>query len=301
MNNKEKCEIIKDLLPNYVDNLISEETKKFIESHLKECKECNKTYENMKKHIEKENQNLKKEVKYAKKYNRKIKILLFIIFFILLTIFSLTFVRNAIIINSLSKKAKQYENCDNYHMTWSTYSKDETTIFEVFYKNGKYLEKIYNFNYEENSLYNYDLSNKVMFYYGGDNKLVTYNENQKIIIYDEIDEDNFQKNSPLPPASMTHITMYTENPIQFILSCFTNQISLEKCNGIRCYRLKRYFDDTGALYVDKNTGISVRGESGVISNNNYRDTFSDVSYELNTVNDEDVKMPSTEGYILEKR
>ncbi|MGN0605072.1 MAG: zf-HC2 domain-containing protein [Oscillospiraceae bacterium] len=35
-----KCEIIKDLLPAYSDGVCSEETKKAIDEHLKECNEC---------------------------------------------------------------------------------------------------------------------------------------------------------------------------------------------------------------------------------------------------------------------
>lgn len=32
--------ILRDLASNYIDNLISEETNKLIEEHLKECNEC---------------------------------------------------------------------------------------------------------------------------------------------------------------------------------------------------------------------------------------------------------------------
>ena len=38
---KEKCEIVQDLLLNYVDGVLSNSSKKLVENHLKECKECN--------------------------------------------------------------------------------------------------------------------------------------------------------------------------------------------------------------------------------------------------------------------
>ena len=38
--NKKECDIIKDLLPSYVDNICSEASKEWIEAHLSECKEC---------------------------------------------------------------------------------------------------------------------------------------------------------------------------------------------------------------------------------------------------------------------
>ncbi len=47
MKNKE-CDIIKDLLPSYVDNICSEASKEWIEAHLAECEECHKAAEAMK-------------------------------------------------------------------------------------------------------------------------------------------------------------------------------------------------------------------------------------------------------------
>ena len=35
------CEIVKDLLPLYVDEMVSDVSKKSIESHLENCTECN--------------------------------------------------------------------------------------------------------------------------------------------------------------------------------------------------------------------------------------------------------------------
>lgn len=38
---KVSCNIIKDLLPSYLEDICSEDTKKFVNSHLKECEDCN--------------------------------------------------------------------------------------------------------------------------------------------------------------------------------------------------------------------------------------------------------------------
>ena len=38
--NKFDCEIIKDLLPLYADNVCSEKSTKCVEEHLQECAEC---------------------------------------------------------------------------------------------------------------------------------------------------------------------------------------------------------------------------------------------------------------------
>lgn len=43
-----KCYIVKDLLPSYIDELLSEETTAEVEQHLKECDDCRLDYEKMK-------------------------------------------------------------------------------------------------------------------------------------------------------------------------------------------------------------------------------------------------------------
>ncbi len=51
-----KCNIIKDLLPLYKENLLSDESKKFVEDHLKSCSECENL---LKDQIEIESKNTK--------------------------------------------------------------------------------------------------------------------------------------------------------------------------------------------------------------------------------------------------
>lgn len=75
MNVKENCNIIKDLLPNYIENLTCGETNQFIEKHLRECPDCKQIFENMKKDLNiNTTTNDKKVVKYFKKYKNKLKI-----------------------------------------------------------------------------------------------------------------------------------------------------------------------------------------------------------------------------------
>ena len=46
-----KCKIICDLLPMYIDEVCSDETKEVVEEHLKTCSECRREYEQMKAEI----------------------------------------------------------------------------------------------------------------------------------------------------------------------------------------------------------------------------------------------------------
>lgn len=67
-----KCEIVKDLLPSYIDNLTSDESNKEIENHIRMCNECKSELDNMKKDINIETLEInKKDIKPFKKFNKK--------------------------------------------------------------------------------------------------------------------------------------------------------------------------------------------------------------------------------------
>lgn len=43
------CQVAKDLMPLYVEDLVSEESRAFVEEHMKKCSDCKRFYEQMKK------------------------------------------------------------------------------------------------------------------------------------------------------------------------------------------------------------------------------------------------------------
>ena len=45
---KKECNIVKDLLPLYLDDVCSNESKELVLNHLKNCDECQKELENLK-------------------------------------------------------------------------------------------------------------------------------------------------------------------------------------------------------------------------------------------------------------
>ena len=51
MNNKKECNIIWDLLPNYIEKLVSDDSKDFVEQHLVKCRECNEILNEMNSQI----------------------------------------------------------------------------------------------------------------------------------------------------------------------------------------------------------------------------------------------------------
>ena len=67
-----KCKIVQDILPIYIESMASEETNIFVEEHLKECKNCRKNLEEMKSELEKENfknTEIVKEIKASEAVN----------------------------------------------------------------------------------------------------------------------------------------------------------------------------------------------------------------------------------------
>jgi hypothetical protein len=74
MEQKIPCEIIKDLLPLYVDGLTSEYSSKEIDNHLQECRDCKERFDDLQTNLGSDNQNnSEKEIDYLKKINRNQK------------------------------------------------------------------------------------------------------------------------------------------------------------------------------------------------------------------------------------
>ena len=68
-----KCEIIKDLLPSYIDGLTSSESNFEIEEHMKNCPQCKEIFEQMNTEVRTENiEYNKEEIKPFKKLNKRV-------------------------------------------------------------------------------------------------------------------------------------------------------------------------------------------------------------------------------------
>lgn len=72
-----KCYIVRDLFPNYIENLTSEETNQEIKNHLEQCLKCRNEYGELTKSvmkIEQEDKDFnKREVNYLKKCSKIVK------------------------------------------------------------------------------------------------------------------------------------------------------------------------------------------------------------------------------------
>lgn len=87
---KQNCNIVKDLLPLYIEEICSEDSKKYVNEHLQECEECKKTCELLKKTELTNLAAVKQEINAMKKLKKSIteKILYLYLLFIIAIVIS---------------------------------------------------------------------------------------------------------------------------------------------------------------------------------------------------------------------
>lgn len=73
MNGNIDCEITRDLLPLYLDNLASSSTRRAVEAHLQDCAQCRYVYEDMKSPLSPIDGAAEREVEYLRLYHRRLK------------------------------------------------------------------------------------------------------------------------------------------------------------------------------------------------------------------------------------
>lgn len=121
---KIKCNIIKDLLPLYVEQLVSEESKVDIEEHLQECDQCRKIYQEMntpQQHIQYSREPAESFRRYVKKkktsWGVKIAVITAVIIFLIVRVLSIGGLVAFFAIHN-DKWAKIYEDTDVSHYSW---------------------------------------------------------------------------------------------------------------------------------------------------------------------------------------
>lgn len=298
--NKE-CYMIQDLLPSYIDQLTSEETNKYIESHMKNCEECKDIFNNMKNNnkdnketiLEKEEK--VKYINFAKKYNIKFNILKLIIIIITI-VFVIVFFRRAFIMKSLNANAKNYENISNYHSICYQYDLKDIKIFESYNKDGNYLRTCKTVE---------RMSGNIV------NTLTEYKKDDVINLYIDTPEEkrvikNVEVNTIMPIEAKSYYLDF-DNILYFMKSCIFSNVKKVECNGIECYRFVNLYNSQVAnfkndnfVYIDIKTGLPVRATDGIVSSDfGTYNNITEFYYEFNSVTDKDLVEPNIENYIIQ--
>lgn len=165
-----KCKIIQDLLPTYIENMTSDETKNFVEEHLKNCDECKQVFNSMKESLENETIEETEIVREIKKYRKKIKLIHGTVLLILIALilgFACYFIGNFIYKFYVIKMA--YERNTNY-------KNFESFTIEEYADNVEHYEKHYTTYYKNDIMKKYYGDDPIE-YYDGENHYFFDNEN----------------------------------------------------------------------------------------------------------------------------
>lgn len=68
-----KCEIIRDLLPSYVDGLTSAESNQEIEAHIEACEACRRVLEQMQEDVQAKEEKEGRKINPFRKFNRRMR------------------------------------------------------------------------------------------------------------------------------------------------------------------------------------------------------------------------------------
>ena len=111
---KINCNIITDVLPLYVDDVVSDETKEMVEEHLKDCEECNKEFKLIKQEVYIPAESEVSAIKNFKKKWRNKKLIISGISILLtgIILFGLSSVFNKEIVQDLGERAEISRNDD---------------------------------------------------------------------------------------------------------------------------------------------------------------------------------------------
>ena len=293
------CKIVRDLFPSYIDGLTNEETNLYIEDHLNNCEQCKEILENMQKELIQENTKKdSREVKYIKKYNKKLKILKIVLIGIL-AIFLLTYIRKMVILISLNNKISSYRTSVNYYIKSVNYCGDSLITIENYKKDDKYIMRLKDVS-ETNKIITTD-------YFNGE----TLNSYTELNINEEGQEAISRKGATLnkindwfTPVFPNYIEI--DHPITFLGMPLLSSITSEECNGKDCYRIVVYssLNSTSAsiYYIEKDTGLVIRivGSSAILEGEEPpHDIVTDIQYKFDVVNDDDFSEPDISEYEIQ--
>ncbi len=145
---KNECEIVKDLIPSFVDGTISDVASEFVKTHISNCENCKKILENLEKNTLTEEDNT--AINYLKKYHRKMKILEFVIFILVLFIIVTLVIANIRHIKNVKEEMNRQNIIQrNDTILSTTYEKTLKAInssnftFQIEEDDGKYIERFY--------------------------------------------------------------------------------------------------------------------------------------------------------------
>lgn len=295
---EENCNIIRDLLPSYIDDLTNETTNQFVKEHIEQCDECKTVLENMQKMLDTETTKKdSQEVKYIKKYSNKMKILKITLLAILL-IFVVSYVRKMVILVSLSNKVDKYTSSTNYYMKSANYSgyDDSIITIESYVKDEKIIDR-FKLLSETNKINNTN-------YFNGK----TVNSYTEIEYEEETEEYKSRKTAELNQERelLAFIPDYIDmsHPAMFFGLPLFSSIQSEKCDEKECYKItvNALGDNYDTVfYIEKETGLTIRILGHTTDTDNIKhDNVTNLQYKFDVLTDEHFIEPDLSEYEIQE-
>lgn len=293
------CKIVQDLLPNYIEKLTNDETNKYVKEHLNECIDCKEVLENMKKSVNlNDSKSNKKEIKYMKKFNNKLKLLKAIIFIILL-IFVIVTARKMIIISKLSNNAENTIKVTNYHRIAYNYNMGNYSKVEIFSLEDKKKVIITQLRNDETKIITM-LGKKINKSDNGENMYLTN-------VYTETkDEKTVKLNKQMGISTEPQNPMHNENLLQLLVYSIPASVKTSKFNGNECYYISNFKNPNSysseGMYINKETGLPISTIAYEYENSDGtkgRWPATEYIYEFNTVTEADFSEPNINEYEIQ--
>ena len=200
---------------------------------------------------------------------KKIFKTLILIICILIFLFLINLGRKAYIISKYSNEYKKYLEVTNYYKKSMP---EDDTIVEIWIKDQLGLLK---------------RTSK------DDTKMIYYGEDYNWIFVENLDGKTAVKmkkeGEGIETQNLISGTLYINNFWDIIKMSFISKITDEKINNTKCYKV--WINEEWQMYINKNNFLVMREINGST------DTGI-IEYKINEVKNEDVKMPSLDGYNI---
>lgn len=288
-----KCEIIIDLLPIYVENLASEETNEYIQDHIAKCPKCRKVLENMRENSKIENEkNIKAEeveIRIIKKYKTKMKILktsLILSFGTILLgmiIFMSMYMPQYIILEKSYNTIQRISKINNYkiitrQIKTSADNKIDYEYMQIhYYKDGK-------FKTEE-----YVDGIKIRTYYGDTTSdTVTW-------LFEDTKTKEYRNKTFKNNYAMDELFGNVQYDAQSIINVIGKGFREDNYRGKECYVIKSGDNlNYGETWIDKETMLPIRQVYNIFEKLNYEYIYS---FEFDNITEQDLMIPNIDEYI----
>lgn len=296
-----ECKIVEDLLLGYVDDVLNEESKVFVERHLNECVNCRQRLNEMKKDISENKDKTKKEIDYLKKVRIKSKIksivmAIGIILVFLLCIYLMNFVK---VNNFMSKAEKSLQSNNIYIESRRILGDNEVGIGKTYYKDGKYKSV--------SEIYSNEGVEMICTIYATEGSDERYIVNKDMVYIEKGEMAKLQNISLIDvPFVQLRESLIAKLGTAFVYSVETDDYQL----GREYYVLKNRSDKAQEweMWIDKETGLPIKevnkdGYKSYFPNTdiiyNVSDNTTEYIYKFDVVTDEDVSVPDFSDYEIE--